>query len=102
MKILSPESEEVQTPFIQTSRHKALSSNKVAASVLKNAGARPKTRDAIDQRIVDDVIQGNGKVINSQNEVGGYPQYEATRHTLSVPTKNIEKWLEKLSNKLIK
>jgi len=99
--IISPGIEEVQTPVIQTDRYQVISSGEVAASVLKNAGSRPKMRDAIDQRIVADVKQGSGKVINSQEEVGGYPQREASRRPLSVPAKNIEKWLEKLSMELI-
>lgn len=101
-RILSPESEEMKAPFIQSDRYKPIASGDVAASVLKNAGSRPKTRDAVDQRIVDDVKKGGGKVLNSQEEVGGYPHREATRRQLSVPAKNIEKWLEKLSDELIK
>ena len=99
-RILSPESEEKQTPVIQTGRYQAIPSGDVAAGVLKNVGSRPKKRNAIDQRIIDDVKNGSGKVINSQEEVGGYPQWETTRRPLSVPTKNVEKWLQKLSSEL--
>ena len=100
-RMLSPESEEKQTPVIQTDRYRAIPSGDVAASVLKNAGMRPKMRDAIDQRIVADVKNGSGKLVNGQDEVGGYPQRETTRQPLSVPAKNVEKWLEKLSGKII-
>ena len=100
-RIISPESEEIKVPFINADRYKVISSEKVAASVLKNAGSRPKTRDAIDQRIVNDVKSGGGKVLNSQDEVGGYPTHEPAGKPLSVPEKNIEKWLENLSRRLI-
>lgn len=45
------------------------------ARVLDMAGAVAPLRDAVDARIVKDVRQGSGKVINSQSEVGGWPEY---------------------------
>lgn len=39
--------------------------------VLNHVGALP--RDPVDQRIITDVINGTGKIINSQDEVGGWP-----------------------------
>ena len=99
--LLSPETEEVKTPFINTNLYKVLPSGKVPDRVLDNAGSRPKMRDAVDRRIVDDVKKGSGKMINSQEEVGGYPQHEMTRRQLSIPAKHIEKWLQKLSDELV-
>lgn len=58
----------------------------VAASVLRNAGARPWARDPIDARLIADVEAGRGRVIDSQNEVGGYPTY-AEERTLFDPTR---------------
>jgi hypothetical protein len=46
--------------------------------VLKNAGVS-KSRDACDDRIVNEVKTGTGKIPDSQNEVGGWP------HLTSVP-----------------
>jgi hypothetical protein len=40
--------------------------------VLAKAGCS-NSRDAIDARIVNDVRNGSGKLINSPDEVGGYP-----------------------------
>jgi hypothetical protein len=49
-------------------------------AVLKHAGARPWERDAIDARIIADTAEGRGEIIDSENEVGGYPPIvEATR-----------------------
>jgi hypothetical protein len=47
--------------------------------VVGSAGARPWDRDAIDARIVANVIEGRGEVIDSEAEVGGYPAYAETR-----------------------
>jgi len=41
--------------------------------VIREAGARPWDRDAIDSRIVADVIEGRGGIIDSEQQVGGYP-----------------------------
>lgn len=41
--------------------------------VLAHAGASLPKRDAVDTRIINDVINGTGKVILRQSEVGGFP-----------------------------
>jgi hypothetical protein len=51
----------------------------VEESVIKNAGARPWDRDPIDSRIVADTIEGRGEIIDSEDQVGGYPSYKETR-----------------------
>ena len=62
--------------------------------VLKYAGARPAERDAVDLRLIEEFYNGTGKIINSQNEVGGYPTAEPTYRALDVPETGIEEWLE--------
>lgn len=66
-----------QAPWPQDLR--ALPAGDVAASVLRHAGARPWARDAIDARLIADVEAGRGRVIDSQNDVGGYPTYAEVR-----------------------
>jgi hypothetical protein len=44
--------------------------------VLATAGATAPRRDAIDRRIVADVKNGTGSVIDTPDTVGGYPPYE--------------------------
>ncbi len=42
--------------------------------VLANAGATLPQRDAVDVRIVNDVVNGTGGIIDSEDEVGGWPE----------------------------
>ncbi len=42
--------------------------------VLDDAGASFPTRDAVDDRIVTDVVQGTGSIITSETQVGGWPE----------------------------
>ena len=42
--------------------------------VLAQAGATTLQRDAVDQRIVNDVRNGTGSIIDSPDDVGGYPE----------------------------
>ena len=44
--------------------------------VMAHGGASRPTRDEIDIRIVDDVQRRMGKIINSQDDVGGWPQLD--------------------------
>jgi hypothetical protein len=71
----------------------------VTERVLRSAGSRPAHRDPIDARIAQSVIRGDGHIIDSQKEVGGYPVREAATRALVVP-KDRRAWLEKLSKEL--
>lgn len=78
---------------------KALPASQVEAAVLKQAGAWPAQRDAIDQRIIETVRTRTGKVLDSQEEVGGYPKLKATQRKLDVPAKaeDVDAWLAKMA-----
>jgi len=56
-----------------------LSSAQVQDAVIADAGARPWDRDDIDRRILANAIEGRGKIIDSEDEVGGYPKVAETR-----------------------
>jgi hypothetical protein len=90
-------------------------SNAVYERVMLNAGARPKDRDAVDKRIVSEVRQRTGKIINCvssngttrcQKNGGGWPSYAQNRRTLVPPANpstitsngysNLENWLHRL------
>ena len=51
----------------------------VQRAVLGDAGARPWDRDADDARIVANVAEGLGQVIDSEQQANGYPQVRPTR-----------------------
>ncbi|MEZ0471697.1 pectate lyase family protein [Luteimonas salinilitoris] len=56
-----------------------LPSAQVQDAVIAGAGARPWDRDDIDRRIVADVVEARGAIIDSEQEVGGYPDHPETR-----------------------
>jgi len=53
--------------------------------VLRTVGPRPGQRDPINARVVATVAEGTGQRVNSQEDVGGYPDYEQTSHSVTVP-----------------
>ncbi|MDG2520344.1 pectate lyase [Caulobacter segnis] len=53
---------------------KAIPASQVETKVLARAGARPWDRDATDLRVVRQVKDGTGRVIDDEAEVGGYPK----------------------------
>jgi pectate lyase len=62
---------------------KLLPAAEVQDAVIREVGARPWDRDHIDARIVADTIEGRGEIIDDQAQVGGYPQYPATRQAFN-------------------
>ena len=73
---------------------RALPSDQVVDAVAKRAGARPKDRDETDRRIVNNLLERKGRIIDSQDDVGGYPVIEKRERKLDVPADNIEAWLK--------
>lgn len=49
--------------------------------VLDNAGASQPTRDSVDYRVVSETRNREGEIIDSQDEVGGWPSYSGTPET---------------------
>ncbi len=47
--------------------------------VLRNVGARPWDRDANDVRLLADVAEGRGQIIDSEKDVHGYPVQKPAR-----------------------
>jgi pectate lyase len=43
--------------------------------VIEHAGAS-RVRDVVDQRVINDVLNGTGSIIDDEDEVGGWPVYE--------------------------
>lgn len=96
-KVLSP-------AFAYPSGYTPMSSAEVKTYVLVNVGARPVDRDSVDMRLINDVINKTGKIINSPSEVNGWSMLENNSTTLSIPINphtdddndgytNLEEWL---------
>jgi len=92
------------SPPITVSGFTPLSTSQVKDFVLLNAGARPADRDSVDKRVVQSVRDGTGRQIDSQNDVGGWPNLARVYRALTIPSNpngdsdgdgytNLEEWL---------
>lgn len=75
----------------------AIPSSEVIDYVVRHAGARPKDRDPIDRRIVQDLLDRRGRIIDSQDQVGGYPEIAPVRRGLDVPETDVDAWLARFT-----
>jgi hypothetical protein len=57
----------------------------VKSWILANAGARPADRDSVDKRIVNEVESRTGKIIDSQQEIGGWPALQKNYRSFTIP-----------------
>ena len=95
---------------------RSTSNNQVLDSVLASAGARPVDRDPVDARIVRQVRERGGQIVNCvaadgsarcQKNAGGWPVLAENRRTLTLPENpdqmnsdgytNLEKWLHRMA-----
>jgi len=83
-------------------------SSEVEDYIINNAGARPAERDQVDERIINDLINRSGTIIDSPSDVGGYPDLEENTISHVLPSNpnsdddadgytNIEEWLHNLA-----
>jgi hypothetical protein len=91
----------------------------VYSAVLSNAGARPTDRDSVDKRVVLNVRQRSGQVINCvssngssrcKKNAGGWPSYAQNHRTLTLPSNqasiasngysNLENWLNSMDKSM--
>ncbi len=54
--------------------------------VFKRSGSRPAERDLVDSRIVNEVKSRTGRIIDSQDQVGGWPQVKQTYEYFPIPS----------------
>jgi hypothetical protein len=69
---------------------KPMPANQVETYVLTHVGARPWDRDAHDVRLLADVAESRGEIIDSQDEVGGYPVQQETRRAFDPSKWNLD------------
>ena len=77
------------TPSWPDGQH-PLPANEVESWVLTHAGARPWDRDAHDQRIISNVAEGRGRIIDNEQDVGGYPQAPPSRRVFDASEWNLD------------
>jgi hypothetical protein len=65
-----------KTPF-STGPVKTLTAQEAYNSIIKSCGAS-LARDAVDTRIINDVRNGTGSIIDSQDQVGGWPRLKSS------------------------
>lgn len=75
-------------------------SQKLTKHLLNQVGARPLDRDLVDQRIIADISAGRGRIIDSQEAVGGYPAIVSVQRPLKIPA-DVDAWLAQLSRELV-
>lgn len=69
---------------------KAMPADQVETHVLTTVGARPWDRDAHDVRLLADVAEGRGEIIDHEDEVGGYPVQQETRRAFDASKWNLD------------
>ena len=63
--------------------------------VVGMAGARPADRSSVDRTLLDERVgDDRGEIIDSQDEVGGYPAYDQTTRSLTVPDSGLLAWID--------
>ena len=50
--------------------------------------------------IIKNFMEKGGRIIDSQDEVEGYPKVEMTSRKLDVPIANVEEWLAKMAREV--
>jgi len=103
----------VDNPPLWPTGFVAMEVEEVEEYILVNVGARPNDRDAVDNRILSDVIHRSGRLLNSPTEVGGWPLLEKNTIQHQFPMNphsdedgdgymNLEEWLHNLANNVEK
>nr|WP_166179883.1 pectate lyase [Altererythrobacter segetis] len=70
---------EKDAPLADLSGYDVLPSGEVETTLLATAGARPWDRGEEEIRVLFFIAEGRGDILDSEDEVGGYPKLESTR-----------------------
>ncbi len=90
----------LEAPPVWPQGFRPIPARDVVDHVCRHVGARPKDRDDIDRRIIRQLRERKGRIIDSQREVGGYPKHTPTRRKLDVPEQNVEAWLAEMARQV--
>jgi hypothetical protein len=69
---------ETEAPLADVNGYEILPSIEVETTLLATAGARPWDRGAEEIRVLFFIAEGRGEILDSEDEVGGYPELEPT------------------------
>jgi hypothetical protein len=100
--VLDPQVRKLPEKPVWPAQLRVLPARDVVDYVLRTVGSRPWQRDPIDQRIVDSVRKREGRIIDSQDQVGGYPRRESARRELRTIPEGAEarrQWLGRMEQK---
>jgi hypothetical protein len=97
-KLITP----LETPPLWCEGYEQIPAEESLYEVLRTVGSRPGNRDKHNARIVKTVADGTGKRIDSEEEVGGYPDYAETKRSLTVPNgaEARQAWLDSLEDEI--
>jgi hypothetical protein len=70
---------EAEAPLADLAGYAIMPSVEVETTLLATAGARPWDRIEPEIRVLFFIAEGRGDILDSEDEVGGYPRLEATR-----------------------
>ena len=76
----------LKAPDITSIGWKTRPASEVEAYVLRYAGSRPAQRNPVDARLLDDIMRGRERIINSPDEVGGLMPLPESRTHLGIPS----------------
>ena len=66
-------------PLHDLSQYEILPTVDVETELLATAGARPWDRGEMETRVLFFIAEGRGDILDAEEEVGGYPEFPATR-----------------------
>lgn len=73
---------------------KVLKSEDVKESIIANVGARPWDRDGVDTRIINNMVNNTGRMIDTEDEVGGYPKVKETKRIFKTEEWDMDKMIQ--------
>jgi hypothetical protein len=80
---------DVNTPYLPDGV-RAIAAADLETAIYAEAGMRPWARDAIDMKILSDVAEGRGLIVDSEAESSGYPRYAETRRRFDPAEWNLD------------
>lgn len=79
---------EAKTPYLPAGLA-PLPSARLENAVYLSAGMRPWARDAVDFKIISDVAEGRGHIVDSEAQSSGYPNHAPTRRAFEAAEWNL-------------